>query len=73
MDCQDWADFVQIRIRDPKLDEVRKMCDAELHYTYDMTEEEAESGIWFSNPLAQDRLRELIDTLEADRPQIPAA
>ena len=72
MDCMDWDAFVNIPIRDPKLDELRETCCTELYYEYEMTEDEAESGIWFSNPLAQDRLRELISALEADRSQIHA-
>ncbi len=73
MDTMDWDEFVARPIRDPKLNDIRKTCETELHYEYEMGAEEAESDTWFSNPVAQDRLRELIDTLEADRPQIPAA
>jgi len=73
MDCMKWDDFVNTPIRDPTLDELRETCCTELYYEYEeMTKEEAESGMWFSNPAAQDRLRGLISALEADQPQTPA-
>ena len=62
-DWFEWDYFVSVSIRDPELDRVRQICWNELHKDYTPTEEDDEHGM-FADPAIQERLRELIRSLE---------
>ena len=68
---EEWDYFVSVPICDPELDRIREICFNELWLSYSFTEEDEELG-WFSNPVARDRLNELIATLEGPRTHRPA-